>query len=159
MGRVSGMTPQMPRGAPPYRPWVTLPMLWGNFLRLAYILPTVSVVSFPGLTGEGVATIATDWVPIYEVDATLVTPGPKTRLIGSTWPRAVRYAGHVGLAAVSGVFTGDPFTSVAGPEFVMQNESQAFYIPNSQAGAVYFTSIFWRLAPGVVVDVQVWWGF
>lgn len=119
----------------------------------------MSLVTISGVAGEGIATIATDWVPITELDAVLVTPGPKTRLIGTDWPRAVRYAGHVGLAAVSGVFPGDPFTSMAGPEYTISNESQAWYIHPQQKGSIYWTSVYWRLAPGVVVDLYMWWGF
>jgi len=117
----------------------------------------MSSSTLSGLTGEGTATIATDWIPAKELDAFVLDSGPKTRFIGTVFPRAVRYAGHVGLAAITGVFPGDPFRSVAGPEFTIANEAQAWYIPLGSTGPNYWTSVYWRLAPGVEIDIVVWW--
>lgn len=115
-------------------------------------------VSYVGLSGEGHSPLDASFaVAAQFIDVRVTTIPTRARKIGnSTLPLAVWNIGQFGL----GWFTDDPSANptdqLALTTFIHQAQ-ETIIVSSSQGGSVFFGSFWWRLAAGVVIDVDVSW--
>lgn len=115
-------------------------------------------LTLSGVSGEGRSPLDPSVpVAVQFIDVLITTIPPRARKIGNgTLPLAVWNIGQFGL----GWFTDDPSGNATDQmthtTFIHQVQ-ETLVIPSAQAGAVFYGSIWWRLALGVVADFVVNW--
>jgi len=115
-------------------------------------------ISLTGLSGEGHSPLDVSTnVAVQYITAFVTTIPARARRIGDgTLPLGLRDIGEVGI----GWFPDDP-SGVDPPQmtegFFIHLANETKRIVNDQGGATFFGSCWWRLAPGVVIDLVVEW--
>lgn len=120
-----------------------------------YTLLCVGVTLFAGCTGEGSAELDPTFHfldSVQNIRATVVTMPPKGRILGTQEPRGAQHVGAIGLGYGPLDSSGEP-VGVMSFWFYIQWTDQLISIPNWQAGAQFYGTLFWRLAGGAVVDI------
>jgi hypothetical protein len=108
------------------------------------------------VSGEGNAPLDTSAPFVSDIQADLLSYGPKTRLIGTTVPRGVRYAAQYGLGYFPGDAWDPPVPYIQSAQH-LRWEHQDFNEVSNIAGGVYSPSVWWRCAPGVTMSLTVYW--
>ena|SRR5690242_36041 len=115
-------------------------------------------ITLSGLSGEGHSPLdGSGVVAVAYVTAFVTTIPTRARRIGNgTIPLGLRDIGEVGI----GWFPDDP-SGVNPPQladsFFIHLANETRRILTDQGGATFFGSCWWRLAPGVVIDLLVEW--
>ena len=115
---------------------------------------TTLLNSWVGLTGEGHDHLAPDpgvWVIVSDLDVTVTSWTVKQREVGTMHPLGLWYAGEVFIGYDDGA---DIHLYSWG--FFLHHERSDVFPPPSNLGGWYTHDLFWRLKPGVTINVDLY---
>lgn len=109
-----------------------------------------------GATGEGSFMFAATTPVEIELDVVVTSFTVKQRVIGTMEPRGIWQAGEVFLGIGPGDVTGVTIPYF-GWGFYIHYTAQTIQVPASRGLANGYSTVFWRLKPGVVINIEVDW--
>lgn len=122
-------------------------------MRGLVLYSIVGVIVVSGCSGEGNQALGSV-VLINDIAVKVTTIGPLVRVIGTTLPRRLRFAGGYGI----GYSTGDGTLSTTDLMVTWWHnidwEFQNFINDTDQI--TYSDTLLWRLKPGLVADIAVY---
>lgn len=107
-------------------------------------------------TGEGHVPIDTSAQSVKLLFAPITASPPSVRFIGSMSPRVIKNAGSIGVGSwPDDAYASDP--PWIAHQIFLTTENGAYYIPAVNTGTEAYPSVFWRLKPGVEIDLYAMW--
>lgn len=111
-------------------------------------------LSLTGLSGDSWQLIDSgNYQAVTDVEVIVTAAAPQTRVIGVTDPLTVWRVGQVFL----GYSGGGPPNGIRVWGFYVHWMHLDEYVPAFKVGSVYFDAVWWSLAPGVTIDLNVYW--
>ena len=110
--------------------------------------------SFTDLTGEGHTPLSPDgttWVAVSDLDVTVTSWGVKQREVGTMHPVGLWQTGEVFIGYDDGATL-----HVYMWGFFIHHERQDIFQPSGNIPPIYTHDLFWRLKPGITINVAVY---
>ncbi len=123
-----------------------------------YIHTHVGSLVVSGASGEGHQALdALVTVAVLSVEVQVLTFSPKGRIVGlGPLPRGIWGIGQVGLGYFGDDPSANPYDILFDPHSIHQ-ETEGWFAQVSNAGYIFYGSVWWRLNSNVTADINVFW--